>query len=137
MKFVIRDRESKDAAISYIDKLPEDKAYDLSVTQKKSKRTLSQNSLYWLYLSCISDETGGDKDDLHMFFRKKYLKRGELIFGNESITSTYSTKQLDTKLFTEYIDKIVIFASSELGIILPNPSDKYWEQFYEQYKDTL
>lgn len=28
-------------------------------------------------------------------------------------------------------------ATTELGIILPDPSDHLWDQFYEKYKDSL
>jgi hypothetical protein len=48
-----------------------------------------------------------------------------------------SSTQLTTKQFAEYIEKIVIFASQELGITLPNPSDLAFEQFKEYYEQYL
>lgn len=134
MRFVIQDNKSREAILTYIQKLNEKKRYEVLISLKKEKRTIPQNRLYWLYLSCISDETGMDKDDLHVHFKRKFLQKEEIVIGNEVVMSTYSTTELTTKQFTDYINQIVAFASSELGIVLPDPADLYWEQFYEQYK---
>jgi hypothetical protein len=57
------------------------------------------------------------------------------IFGDEYNTGT-STKKLNTAEFTAFLDKVQQFAAGE-GIILPNPEDLYFEQFYQQYKDFI
>lgn len=134
MTFKIIDEKTREAVKEFIDKLNILKAYNVSITQKKKIRTLQQNRLYWLYLTCLEDETGNDKEDLHSFFKGKFLKTGEGYFGEEVITKTASTKKLGTKRFTKYIDQIVVFAAQE-GYYLPNPKDKYWDEFYEHYKD--
>lgn len=41
---------------------------------------------------------------------------------------------LSTVEMSEFMTKIQADASSELGIILPIPDDRYFEEFYEQYK---
>ena len=48
-----------------------------------------------------------------------------------------STTTLDTAQFARYIDHITAFAGAELGIVLPDPTDAYWEQFYEYYKNYI
>jgi hypothetical protein len=137
MNFKILNKYDKEKVKGYIDKLPEDKIYEIEISLKRKKRSIPQNRLYWLWITCISHETGNDKDFLHEYFSEKYLpKKSEIIFNHE-IIKPVSTTSLDAKQFTDYLDKIQIFASSEQGIILPNPGDIYWKEFYEYYKDRI
>lgn len=136
MKFQIFDTNSQMGVIEYLQKLDTQKRYNIEILLKREKRTIPQNRLYWLYLACIEDETGMDKEDLHDHFKRKYLRKEDIVLGNDTIEQKTSTKKLDTKQFTDYINKIVVFASSELGIVLPDPADRLWEQFYERYKDA-
>ena len=58
------------------------------------------------------------------------------IFGHE-IYKGKTTTNRDTKEFTDYIEKIVRYCATELQIALPDPSDRYFEQFFEQYKHFI
>lgn len=135
MVFRVIDRRTKDAAISYIDKLPEGKVYKVSVTLHRERRSLQQNSLYWLWLNCISSETGNEIDTLHDYFKDHFLARRVVVFGEER-NAAISTTKLNTAEFTAFLDKVQQFAAGE-GIILPNPEDLYFEQFYKQYKNYI
>jgi hypothetical protein len=137
MRFVIQNERSREAVTEYIQKLNEAKRYEVFISLRREIRTIPQNRLYWLYLACISDEIGIDKDDLHVFFKQKYLQKEEVVINGETIIRTFSTAELNTKQFTEYINKITVFASSEWGIALPDPADICWEQFYETYRYKL
>lgn len=137
MKFKINKQADKAAITSYIEKLPDGKRYTVDITLKREKRTLSQNALYWLWITCIADETGNEKDILHDEFGKLYLPKRSGNFFGEHVEKAVSTTSLDTKQFTEYLNKIQVFVTSELGIILPNPEDLAFESFYETYKDRL
>lgn len=55
----------------------------------------------------------------------------------ERVERLRSTANLDTKQFSQYLERIQQFASTEMGIILPNPKDQYFEQFYQQYMDYI
>jgi hypothetical protein len=127
------------SALSWLSSLKEldwNAGYEIKVSKIEKKRSLDQNRLYWLYLTCISQETGNDKNDLHEFFKRKYCFWNEINMFNESLITIKSTTTLTTKQFTEYLEKIVIFASQELGITLPNPDDlkfKEFEEYYSQY----
>ena len=105
----------------------------VEITEKKNKRTLDQNALLWLWLTCIENETGTDKDDLHEYFKGKFLGFKQNVFNGESYDVRLTTKKLNTAEFTEYLNKINQFASTELGIYLPNPKDLGFESFYEAY----
>ena len=137
MQFKIHDEKSREAVRIYIDKLNPEKRYTVSITLKREIRTVPQNRLYWLYVTCISDETGSSKDDIHSYFKQTFLKVDELVIGNTNIPQTVSTTKLNTKMMADLINQIIVWASSELGIILPDPADYLWDQFYEKYKDML
>ena len=133
---MIFDKNRKIEAIKFIDNLfAQDKRVTIVIT--KEKRTLDQNKLYWLWLSCIAKETGNDKDDLHEYFIYKYLNPELVQVFEKMIYKRLSTSTLDTKQFTGYLNKIQIFANTELAIELPNPEDKKFAEFYEYYKDYI
>lgn len=97
-------------------------------------RTNDQNALYWMWMTCLEQETGQDKNSLHDYFREKYLKvTYEKVFDSE-IKILESTRKLDTVAMKNYLDKIQIFAAAELAVTLPDPEDRYFEQFLEQYE---
>ena len=128
------DRDMIIGAIRRLDLLK--KTYFVDITGKKVVRTLPQNKLYWLFLTCIETETGTDRDDLHTYFKEKFILPTEVnIFGEKHLK--YTTTDKDTKQFKEYLDKIQIFASTELSITLPNPEDNNWEEFYSYYSERL
>lgn len=122
--------------IAYIQRLDIKKLHTVEVLQKKFNRSISQNSLYWLWLTCIEQETGNDRDELHELFKKKFiLPETKEVFGEQLIF--YTTKNKDTLQFKQYLDKIQIFTLTEISITLPDPEDKYWDEFYSYYVDKL
>lgn len=142
MLFRIKEAKDKEAVKSYVDQLPAGKLYNVKIVQHRERRSVDQNSLYWLWLACISDETGEDKDDLHDLFKQKYLgfQQKNIFPGREFGTTVYkelTTTRMDTLEFTQYLKKVKGFALHFLGIVLPEPEDQYWNQFYEQYKNYI
>ena len=117
------------------------KKYIVEIKLKRDRRTIDQNSLYWLWLKCIMNETGQHKDDLHEYFKKRFLgvetHKIELASVIYSFDVAKSTTKLDTKEMKYYLDRVQQFANSELGIILPNPEDLQWEEFYNHYKNFI
>ena len=73
MKFRVEKARDKQAVMAYLDRLPEVKAYDVTIVRHRERRSVDQNRLLWLWIKCISDETGQDKDDLHEYFKQKFL----------------------------------------------------------------
>jgi hypothetical protein len=106
------------------------KAWTVTLKPYRKARTVSQNSLYWLWLECLSQETGNDRLDLHDYFRRRYLPWSEKTVLGETIMLTTSTTKLDTKQFTDYLEAIRRDAVN-LGCYLPSPGDPAWEQFEE------
>ena len=133
---MIFDKFHKIEAVEFVFSLfAQDKRVTIVIT--KEKRTLDQNKLYWLWLSCIAKETGNDKDDLHEYFIYKYLNPELVQVFEKMIYKRLSTSTLDTKQFTKYLNKIQVFANTELAIELPNPEDLKFAEFFEYYKNYI
>ena len=56
MKFTVNNTDTRAAVTAYLERLPEGKTYDVTVTPHRRNRTVPQNRLYWLHIACISDE---------------------------------------------------------------------------------
>jgi hypothetical protein len=137
MKRKLTTELDRNMVIAYIQRLDiKKKLYTVETLEKKAGRSISQNSLMWLWLTCIEQETGQDRNELHDLFKDLYILPVEVeVLGRKIIRHTTTDK--DTLQFKEYLDKIQIFASTELGIKLPDPADQYWQEFYEYYIDKL
>jgi hypothetical protein len=128
--------DNRNKAVDYLNSLF-DKGKRVKVDVAKEKRSLDQNRLYWLWVACIEQETGNDKNNLHEFFTLEFLPLIQQMVFKKLIYKRTSTTTLDTKQFTEYLNKIQIYCSTELGLTLPNPEDVQFEHFYNHYKDYL
>ena len=116
----------KEKAISYIERIDKDMLCE--VRKDKRNRSTVQNAYYWFLLTMIETDTGNDKDDLHAYFKEKYL-RSQLILKAEKMANvklmdyTRSTTKLTTLEMEDYLEKIRVFASRELGCFLPLPGE--------------
>ena len=136
MKRKLLSEIDRDMVISQIKRLDLHKTYTVEITEKKPVRTISQHKLYWLWLTCLSFETGNDKDDLHEYFKEKYIEPTVVtVFGVEQKRRTTTT--LTTTQFKYFLDHIQQFASTDLSITLPDPESQYWNEFYKYYVDKL
>jgi len=133
----IHNEQTRKKAIAEIAFLDISKVHQVKITCKRGKRSIDQNSLYWMWLTCIEQETGNSKEDMHEYFKQRYLgTESRLCFG-EVFNQTVTTTELDTAQFKQYLDKIQIFASTELGFELPNPDDLKFEHFKDYYSKFI
>ena len=104
--------------------------YTLTIKRASEKRTVAQNDLMWMWFACIENETGTAKEDVYNHYCKKFLSKPDPM-GEGFINDTSS--RLNTMQMTDFMMKIQADAASELGITLPVPDDRYFEDFYQQY----
>jgi hypothetical protein len=102
----------------------------VQVTEPKSTRSLSQNSLYWKWIGIISDAIGDDNDTVHDALRLKFLEVKLSKIDNRAIAS--STTKLNTKEMSDYLNKIEAWAQQFLNITLPTPDDLIDYSAYER-----
>ena len=121
-----------DVELPYLFSLLQNGTYTITVKRQSEKRSIAQNDLMWMWMQCIENETGTPKDEVYMYYCKKFLMRTVSI--GERMERIYMTSsKLNTEQMTAFLNQIQADAASELGITLPTPQDRYFEQFYQQY----
>ena len=125
-------RVSLDTDLDYLFSTLRNGSYNLILKRVNEKRTINQNDLMWMWFRCIENDTGTDKNDIYMYYCKKFLCK--IIRVGEKVEKVYETSSmLNTAQMSEFMTKIQADAASELGITLPIPEDKYFEAFYQQH----
>nr|DAQ38308.1 MAG TPA: Putative HNHc nuclease [Caudoviricetes sp.] len=107
--------------------------YIISVKRASERRTIAQNDLMWSWFSCIEEETGTAKNDVYMYYCKRFLCK--VVSVGERMEKIYQTSSmLNTVQMADFLKKIQADAATELGITLPIPEDRYFEDFYNKFK---
>lgn len=123
-KLSIHDGPSRDRAMQFLAGLNIEKQWTVEVKRKTKRRTLNQNALMWKWhgevVKAVCSDTGNDAEDIHEFFKKKFLTPQIVEIGGETV-ERYSTKKLNTTEMHEFMERIYTFVTSELGILLPLP----------------
>jgi hypothetical protein len=95
----------------------------LIVTAEECQRNAQQNRFYWgAVLKSISDQAWVDgkqydKDTWHEFFARRFGILDELTLPDgEIITRRKSTTQMSVGEFSEYLNEIQAYATTELGV---------------------
>ena len=107
--------------------------YIISVKRASERRTIAQNDLMWSWFSCIEEETGTAKNDVYMYYCKKFLCKVVSV-GERMEKICQTSSMLNTAQMADFLKKIQADAATELGITLPIPEDRYFEDFYNKYK---
>ena len=112
-------------AIEMIKLLPLDVIHIIRIEEYKPTRNLEQNALHWKRLDIIrlhiADSTGQifSAEDLHEFFKSKFLPAHIVEIGNESIKIVRTTTNKNTKEFSEFMDQIDRYCIERLNLFLP------------------
>lgn len=114
-------------AIECIKLLPLEIIHIVKIEEYRKNRSLEQNSLHWDRLDVIrlhiADSTGQlySQEELHDFFKSKFLPIKFIDVGGEIVEVSRSTKKLNTKEFSEFMDQIDRYCIERLNLFLPTP----------------
>lgn len=121
-----------DVELPYVFSLLANGKYTITIKRANEKRSIPQNDLMWMWFTCIERETGTPKDDVYMYYCKKFLMKNIQV-GNKMERIYNTSSKLNQEQMTEFLNKIQVDAATELGITLPKPEDRFFEQFYAQF----
>ena len=142
-RIIIRDSSTKAVACTQINIQPEDGTREIIIRDYRKNRTLAQNNLMWMWLTQIAnfireeygsvmlEEMGSvpTPEDLKDYFQRQLLGfKTYAMPGNEDYADRVrGTSDLNTAEFTEFLNRIDVYAGSELGLKLPHPEDIWYE----------
>lgn len=109
----------------------------VEVTEKREKRTLSQNNYLHLILTWFCIESGSTLDFVKQEYFKKLCNPDIFIFDKEdrflkTVQVLRSSSDIDTKQMTTAIERFRNWSSSEAGIYLPDPNEEEYLRHIEQ-----
>lgn len=122
-----------DTELAYLFSTLQNGTYQITVKKVSEKRSIAQNDLLWMWMKCIENETGTPKDEVYMYYCKKFLMR-TMTMGQKQECIYLTSSKLNMEQMTHFLNQIKADAASELGIILPTPQDRFFEAFYQDYK---
>lgn len=99
----------------------------LSIEKATRTRSNPQNAYLWgVVYKMIADETGYEPETIHEMMRARFLIRGSDIMDKatgaiERFEYVGSTTKLTTEQFSEYVDRISIWAQDFLNLSIPLP----------------
>lgn len=94
------------------------KSFMLQVVRHRKNRSLNQNAYYWLILTMVGEELGYLPQEVHEAFKNMFLTE-----YTGKIPKVRSTSSLSTVDMEDYLQKIRVFALTELNINLPLPNE--------------
>lgn len=96
----------------------EGKRVELVLRAHKAKRSNNQNAYYWAaHVASFAKHCGYTPEEMHEAFKWMFLRRHEGQFP-----TVRSTSELNTREFTEYLEKIELLAA-ENGVFIPRPGE--------------
>lgn len=102
----------------------EGKDVRITISDPLKTRSHPQNRYYWgVVLTMIAAETGHITEELHEFFKDKFLPRVYVSVAGQERQIPKSTTSLDTMFFEQYLEQIRAFAATELNMRIPLPHE--------------
>lgn len=94
----------------------------------KKERSNPQNRYYWgVIVEILSEHTGFTKDEMHEVLKHKFLRKSLWVVKKGGLMElsviSYSTTELTTSEMEDYLSQIRIWASEDLGLVLPLPNE--------------
>tara|TARA_Y100000310_G_scaffold338946_1_gene430084 strand:- start:1786 stop:2169 length:384 start_codon:yes stop_codon:yes gene_type:complete len=118
----VTDEGARARVVDLILALNLERTWTIEIKRKVKRRTLSQNSLMWMWHDVVAKETGHDVEDIHEIIKDKFLVP-KMRYFNEEEVGVRSTKKLTTIEMKNFMDAYYAFCVSELGIMLPIPEE--------------
>jgi len=91
----------------------------IKIIERNNNRTKDQNSLFWSWVSILSDNTGYTKEEMKELIQVKFLQRERLDADGYTETYIKGTSTLSKKEFNDLMNDISYWSNSTLQITLP------------------
>ena len=102
---------------------------EISVRRKRATRSLAANKYWWgVCVEAVSQHTGYTPEEVHEIAKQMFIpKKLSLADGNGEIKGEFviggSTRTMDTKGFSEFVERFKAWAAAELDCYIPDASE--------------
>lgn len=91
----------------------------VTIGKKQRNRSENENRYYWgVVVNILADYCGYMPQEMHEALKWKFLRKTD-----GKLETVRSTASLSTNEFEEYLEKIRIWANTELSILIPLPNE--------------
>lgn len=91
---------------------------ELTIKKQRQVRSLQQNAYYWsVVVAILADYFGYEPDELHDELKLKFNPKHSKIDYDKTYGGT--TTKMSTQEFSDYIDRVIRWASLEYNIVIP------------------
>ena len=131
--FVIRSKAIRHSAAQAVFDITSDPLMQVVISEYKAGRSIAQNRMLWLWYGEIRNhlaETTGEQysnEDLHEFFKDKFLDRRAMVINGDPRVIHGSTSQLNVSDMSEYLNRLDIYCADDLSFQLSHPDDMWHE----------
>lgn len=135
MVFNTRNAFDRERAITYFNKIIKSGEF-IEVSMKRKQRTLNQNALFHLWIQVIADHAGYTSlEDCKRDVKRALLGMREDMnkITGETQMVDYQTSSMTTSELSSLMDKMKVWAQTDLGCYLPYFGDTGYEEMYQQY----
>ena len=135
MVFNTRNAFDRERAITYFNKIIKSGEF-IEVSMKRKQRTLNQNALFHLWIQVIADHAGYTSlEDCKRDVKRALLGMREDMnkITGETQMVDYQTSSMITSELSSLMDKMKVWAQTDLGCYLPYFGDPGYEEMYQQY----
>ncbi len=114
-------------------RLPKDVPFTVYFSDKKPIRTMPQNRYLWgVVYDKLSFALGYDPEEVHEICKVKCALRTKFDLKEHGVLEIpMSTRMMDTRQMTEYIDKVRRWAMDEFQIYIEQPNELTDEHFIQ------
>lgn len=117
--FTVNDRPSLLELAGYLRQINVEEGYDVVIVPHQEKSTPEQRKLFHKLCNLIAEETGHTSKEVKDFLKDEFIDE-PLQDGPKS------TRDLNCQKYSQLIERTYAFATQELGMLLPHPSDRAW-----------
>lgn len=116
--FVLDTEDKRTRCVSILQRIPLRPPLEVTVTTYNPKRSTSANRRYWALAGAVAKKTGHDSDEIHDFWKERFLGTRAIEIAGERVTVRPSTKRLNVQQFNDFMERCENWSITELGVWL-------------------
>lgn len=116
--YQVRGKAQLERAAAVIAQLSPDKPWRIEVNPHRARRSPEQNALLWALYTEVASGTGHTPEEIHEACKRLFLPPKTIVIADQVVQIPGSTAKLDTREFSEFVERVQAWAASEIGVSL-------------------